>query len=624
MGKSRQDTMQRNQKPGVDSARKHDTEALAAKPASQQNKLAQLQQVEVVFTSLPDGIIACDREGKILQLNARAVKLFETSECQWWGKNYRDFLETYALSSEQQRSSPSEPCQGSADGKGGTAFLSAESVLQLRLSSGRRIVVNLTCSALKDAHQQVVGTVYVFHELPLQQQRALHLQRVYEAVLTLTEAIARLPESLPARVTGPLRGGSLLLSPPAVFIAQQLVDVIRQVLNCHRASLKALAWPAGYLHFVAGSGFAAGEEAPERTTSGLVTLSEAFNKKQVARLFAKQEVAVRGDQVYVPPGMGSFASESLLIVPLFFQEQLSGILCVTRKGLESVYTPEEIELVEAVANQATLIVECLRCMYIQAEARTREQALYEVRHLSNDFLALASHELRTPLTGIIGNLQLARRRLETLKRQLGEQAEPVNVSLAQAQQSLLSASQSARLQQRMINDLIDDARIQTNQLELHLQPYDLLALLQTVIDEQQRLTPEHAIMLEKRSVPQKIPVLIDVERVSRVFTTYLTNALLASPAKEPVTVVVTIEDKTVRVSVHNEGPGISRQEQEHLWERFYRAKGSSVQHELDLSLGLGLYLCRALIEYHKGQVGVQSTPGQGATFWFTLPIVGES
>lgn len=75
-----------------------------------------------------------------------------------------------------------------------------------------------------------------------------------------------------------------------------------------------------------------------------------------------------------------------------------------------------------------------------------------------------------------------------------------------------------------------------------------------------------------------------------------------------------------RVSVHDEGPGIAPEEQELLWGRFYRGKGSVVQHELDLSLGLRFYLCQALIEHHHGNTGVQSTPGHGTTFWFTVPM----
>jgi signal transduction histidine kinase len=247
--------------------------------------------------------------------------------------------------------------------------------------------------------------------------------------------------------------------------------------------------------------------------------------------------------------------------------------------------------------------------------------LQEVQRLSNDFLTMASHELRTPLTGIMGNLQLAQHRLETLKRQVAAQAEHVREHLTYAQQPLASASQSARLLQRMIADLIDDARIQTNELALSLQPGDLLALLKEAVARQQHDAPERMIVLERMPTEHAVPILADAQRIAQVLTTYLTNALRSAPGARPVTVKLTVEDAVARVSVHDEGAGISAEEQAHLWDRFYRGKGSTVQHELDLSLGLGLYLCQALIERHQGKVGVQSAPGQGTTFWFTLPLI---
>ncbi|WP_236600495.1 sensor histidine kinase KdpD [Ktedonobacter sp. SOSP1-85] len=88
-------------------------------------------------------------------------------------------------------------------------------------------------------------------------------------------------------------------------------------------------------------------------------------------------------------------------------------------------------------------------------------------------------------------------------------------------------------------------------------------------------------------------------------------------------VQVRVADALARVSVHNEGSVIAREELDHIWERFHRAKGSAVQHELDLSFGLVLYLCQVFIERHQGSVGVESAPDQGATFWFTIPSQGE-
>jgi signal transduction histidine kinase len=140
------------------------------------------------------------------------------------------------------------------------------------------------------------------------------------------------------------------------------------------------------------------------------------------------------------------------------------------------------------------------------------------------------------------------------------------------------------------------------------------------VAKQQESRPEWAIKLEILTPEPTIPALADAGRIIQVLTIYLTAALTSSPIEQPVTVQVQEEEQMVRVSVHSPGPGISPEEQLHLWDRFYRGKGSSVQHELDLSGGLRFYLCRALLEHHHGRVGLESAPGQGTTFWLTLPI----
>ena len=127
-------------------------------------------------------------------------------------------------------------------------------------------------------------------------------------------------------------------------------------------------------------------------------------------------------------------------------------------------------------------------------------------------------------------------------------------------------------------------------------------------------------MLESLPPEHAVPVLADAERITQVINSYLANALSYSPAEQPVPVQLRVEGAVTRVSVQDQGPGIPGEEQERIWERLYRAKVVAVQHELDLSLGLGLYLSRVFIEGHQGSVGVQSEPGHGATFWFTLPV----
>jgi signal transduction histidine kinase len=84
-----------------------------------------------------------------------------------------------------------------------------------------------------------------------------------------------------------------------------------------------------------------------------------------------------------------------------------------------------------------------------------------------------------------------------------------------------------------------------------------------------------------------------------------------------------VDAQQARVWVRDEGPGLPPDEQEHIWERFYRAQGIEVQSGIGVGLGLGLHICRSIIEQHHGQVGVQSAPRQGSTFWFSLPLAAQ-
>ena len=235
------------------------------------------------------------------------------------------------------------------------------------------------------------------------------------------------------------------------------------------------------------------------------------------------------------------------------------------------------------------------------------------------YLSLVGHEMRTPLTSIIAYMQLAQRHLRRLQAEMGERA----VSGAQTEQLLTMLQEDLQRQDtaaqrlaRLGRDLEMVAQIQSGHLELTLELCDLCQLVREVVDEQRLHWPDRDLRL---SVPENaVSAPIDRGRIVQVVTNFLTNALKYAPPAAPINIRVLAYAADVRIEVQDRGPGLSQEEQCAIWQRFYRSPNARSQGIG--GLGLGLAICRNIILQHHGQIGVASEPGQGATFWFTLPL----
>ena len=246
---------------------------------------------------------------------------------------------------------------------------------------------------------------------------------------------------------------------------------------------------------------------------------------------------------------------------------------------------------------------------------------YELEKRKDEFISMASHELRTPLTGMMGNLQMAERRIKHLlnteedagKEEQRGLIEDIAIRIARTLGQV-------KVQSRLIDDLLDATRIQTRKLRLSLEPCNLVHIVQEVVSDLSIVLPQRTIAL---SLPDRaeITVMVDAVRISQVMHNFLTNALKYSPETEPVAVGVCLEDDRVQVWVRDAGPGLSQEIQQRIWDRFYQKPGGKGGKGVDGGdLGLGLYISRVLIQEHRGEVGVRSALGDGSTFWFTLPL----
>jgi signal transduction histidine kinase len=287
-----------------------------------------------------------------------------------------------------------------------------------------------------------------------------------------------------------------------------------------------------------------------------------------------------------------------LATPLLLGPRAIGMLSLVRREPDS-FRPEEIELAGLLGRLVASAVQNIRAY--EAERKTVEE-LRRLSALRADFVSLVSHELRTPMAAVIG----AARTLEQRWRELSpEQRE----SFLQ-----LIAGETGRLAE-LIGDVLDTSRIEAGTFSFRFRDVDIAELVRDTVataqlgqDEVRLLANVHDALPEVRG---------DAERLRQVLTNLIDNAVKYSPAGSEVEVHAYPENGRVRIDVHDHGPGIAKEDQKLIFEKFGRVTGTGATRP---GTGLGLFIARSIAEAHGGELGVHSAPDQGATFTLELPL----
>lgn len=315
-----------------------------------------------------------------------------------------------------------------------------------------------------------------------------------------------------------------------------------------------------------------------------------------------------------------FDVQHFVLTPILTQDNISGILFVGNRSNLSAITEGDEELVSVLASQIGQALENAR-LFDQAygasqalESKVQERtkqlalALEEVKLINktkSEFISAVSHELRTPLTSIKGYASLL------ITGKLGAVPETVKERLEK-----INAHSDNLV--KMINNLLDIARIESGRVEMKMEKCDITTIIETARD---LLTPQmrEKNLQWKTDIAAGVPELtLDKHQAERIFINLISNAIKFTPEKGTITVRVRHDPRAATIEVSDTGIGVSKEDLNKLFDEFYRVDNAINQNVK--GTGLGLSLVQKIIEAHQGKVWVTSEVNQGTTFHFTLPF----
>ena len=480
---------------------------------------------------------------------------------------------------------------------------------------------NLTSEAPSyNQTQLTTGAVSVFHKATGKARLQRNPRQTLAGLLaTIESVLVSSSETTPFNASA-----NIAETPPSIhIIGKRLVALACDTLPCVCAGLALTEPETDILHFLAVT---TKQARSEPIWNGNIEGSSLTEWLQ----YPAASTALRsGKLLQIDLKQPPFSKQTwpgiskLFAAPILLEKQLTGILFLGHRSTKYAYTEEELAIIQTIARFLALAIERERLQRDRMEAQARELVMRITNQRMEEFLSIIGHEMRTPLTTIKTSIQLAQRYLATSLQAISIEDTTARDRLVEIQHILECAERPVNVQDRLVNDLLEISRIQADRLSFHPKLCNLATILSEASEDFLTATTQRLIK-SNVSPMDIIPVMADEARIRQVISNYLTNAHQYSPIERPISIQLTIEKQQARIAIRDEGPGLTLEEQGRIWERFYRVEWIERQHSNGAGLGLGLYICQIIIEQHKGQVGVESIPGGGSTFWFTLPLAHQS
>jgi PAS domain S-box-containing protein len=558
---------------------RYDAEVTTRPPTSPTTEV-QSDQFRLLVASVRDyAIFLLDRDGNVVSWNPGAERIKGYSSDEIVGKHFSVFYPP----AEARRGKPDYALRVAAD-----EGRYEEEGWRVR-KDGTPFWASVVITALRDEKRKLVGYAKVTRDLTERrrsedEQLAL-LASEREARTELEATLARLRSILSITETAL---GSLDLDD----LLRALLDKIATELVVDTVAVLLMDEEGKTLVARAAHGL---EEEVQRGVR--IPVGRGF----AGRIAAERHPVVLDDVAHsdvVNPILREKGIRSLAGVPLMIGDRVLGVLHVGTLGATR-FTPADVQFLEVIAARISTAIEHARLYEAAHAARSEAAAATEALHLRDEFLSVAAHELKTPMTAAKMATQLLQRSLRS-------------TSLTPAQERALAMLQTQIARQaRLVSHLLDAVRLGAGRLELEIATSDVASLVRSVVDLFEAMSDNHQFTILG---PEELPADIDAMRIEQVITNLLDNAVKYSPSGGLIEVTVVPTATTAVIAVRDHGMGVPAEHLTKVFDRFYQA------HHNRSGLGLGLYICRHIVEQHGGTMYAESPADGGTRFVMSLPL----
>ncbi|MGZ5285004.1 MAG: hybrid sensor histidine kinase/response regulator [Kaistella sp.] len=344
----------------------------------------------------------------------------------------------------------------------------------------------------------------------------------------------------------------------------------------------------------------------DTASSGDEALKKILKKSYVLIILDVQMPGMDGFEVAEAISGYSKAKETAVI---FLSAASANVNLITRGyssgGLDYISKPVDMNILLLKVKTFYRIYEQSRALNeMQNKLLEEIEFRKEAERKKDEFISIASHELKTPMTSIKGYIQLLERSLdkndiETVRARLHKvhnQVEKLNLLVA---------------------DLLDISKIESGKLKFNKKYFNFDEVLDHIVEVMQQANPTVNLIKTGRIDRE---IFGDEMRIEQVIVNFITNAIKYAPNSHEVHITSELRGSEINFAVKDFGIGMAKEHQQRIFDKFYRVEETSERFQ---GLGIGLYICREIIERHQGQIGVNSAPEEGSEFYFNIPVHPE-